>query len=93
MGVHLVASDLLYIVTIANRSGRMAVIEDKGVAIFTPVNTDVDNGFHHVGFHIDHVQTVAQAQAVLRQAAGGVREQPGLPGHPETASLGPDEVV
>jgi hypothetical protein len=70
MGISLVGSDLLYIVAMANHSGRMAVIEDQKVAIFTPVMTEIDGGFRHVGFHIDQVQTVGEAQAVLRSTQG-----------------------
>lgn len=74
MGMKIVASDLLYIVQIANRSGCMAVIDDHAVAIFTPVCHEVDEGFHHVGFRIDHAQTVAEAQMILRKDRRQLRE-------------------
>lgn len=72
--MNIVGSDLLYIVEIANRCGCMAVIEDQRVALFTPVLTSADEGFHHVGFRIDHVHTIAEARAVLSRVKAGRRQ-------------------
>jgi hypothetical protein len=73
MNLNIVASELRYIVEIANRDGCMAVVEDPTVAIFTPILTEVDQGFHHVGFQINHVQSIAEARAVLRKVKAGRR--------------------
>lgn len=67
-------SELLQIVQIANRGGCMAVIQGGAVALFTPVLTEVGNGFHHIGFQIRRVHGLAEARAVLRSVKAARRE-------------------
>jgi hypothetical protein len=59
--------ELIYIVTIANRNGLMAIADDEGVAIFTPVRKPMSGGLEHVTFRIDRVQTVTDAWRVIRR--------------------------
>jgi hypothetical protein len=71
MSKKIAAADLPYIVKIANRAGCMAVIENRKVALFTPVLTEADEGFHHVGFHINRVRTIEEARGVLKSVKAG----------------------
>ena len=61
--------DLLYIVNIANRSGRMAVIDGGSVAVFTPIRREMEDGFEHITFRVDRVRTVAQIWSVLEASS------------------------
>jgi len=56
---------LQQIVSLAERHGRTAIVHGHSVAIFTAMRRDLDRGFRHVNFHVDHASSLEQAQAIL----------------------------
>ena len=65
--------ELLYLVMVAHRAGRMAFVDGSGVAVVTPIHRPTEEGVEYACIRIDHVDSMVDLQSLLASHFDEVR--------------------
>jgi hypothetical protein len=62
---HVSRDELLYLVLVAHRAGRMAFVDGQAVAVVTPIRRPTEEGVEYACIRIDHVRSMVDLQQLL----------------------------